>query len=461
MRRPTSSPVINSLIFVAVYSFCCAPAVTAQGLSQSQPESPKITELKRRVESGDKTAVERFWEQVRLAGTPLVEPIDVDKQSSAVTFLWRGNAGTKNVLIMSPIFPWMMVRRQMTNLPGTDVWYKTVRAADDLRFTYLLSENDPRLPFADPYDWPRFKVEPIPDPLNPRKFIRPKDEDDPEDEASAMSLVEMPGAYREPFNKRDERAPAGRLEKHQLASRILGNRRRVWVYTPPGYSNAKAYTAIVLFDGWDYLNLIPTPTILDNLEAAGKIPPVVAVFVANPVEEDVRAKELTCNPKFADFVARELMPWVRSRYRVSNNPRRVTVGGISFGGLAAACVALKRPDIFGNVLSQSGSYWWGPEGYAEVGEWLTHQFVVERKLPLRFYLEVGKLEVFPSTRAGVPINLHATRHLRDVLRLKGNEVFYSEFDGAHEYINWRESLAGALQKLLGKRAAHLIESGDS
>lgn len=362
---------------------------------------------------------------------------------------------------MSPIFPWLMVRREMSNLPGTDVWYKTFRAANDLRFTYLLSENDPRLPFADPDDWPRFKVEPLPDPLNPRKFIRPEDEDDPEDEASAMSLAELPGAYREPLNIRDERVPAGRLDKHQLASRILGNRRRVRVYTPPGYSTAKAYPAIVLFDGWEYLNLIPTQAVLDNLEAAGKIPPVVAVFVANPVGEDVRAKELTCNPKFADFVARELMPWVRSRYRVSKNPRRVTVGGISFGGLAAAYIALKRPDIFGNVLSQSGSFWWGPEGYDEVGEWLTHQFFVGRRLPLRFHLEVGKLEVFPSARAGIPTNLRANRHLRDVLRLKGNEVFYSEFDGAHEYTNWRESLAGALQKLLGKCAAHHIESRNS
>lgn len=410
-------------------------------------------ELRRRLDSGDKTAVERFWEQVRLTGTPLVEPIDNDKQNSAVTFLWRGKAGTSNVLVMSPIFPWMMVRRQMTNLPGTDVWYKTVRAANDLRFTYLLSENDPRLPLADPYDWTKFKVQPSLDPLNPRKFIRPKDEDDPEDEASEMSFVEMPGAYKEPLNKRDESVPAGRLEKHQLASRILGNRRRVWVYTPPGYPTKKAYPAIVLFDGWDYLNLIPTPTILDNLEAAGKIPPVVAVFVANPVEEDVRAKELTCNPKFADFIAQELMPWVRSLYRVSESPKQVTAGGISFGGLAAAYVALKHPDIFGNVLSQSGSFWWGPEGYDEVGEWLTHQFVVEGKLPLRFYLEVGKLEVFPSTRTGIPTNLHANRHLRDILRIKGNEVFYSEFDGAHEYINWRETLAGALEKLLGKQGS--------
>jgi enterochelin esterase family protein len=448
MRPSTALTPIKFSIFILAFALFCALRLTAQ--SPSRLESPKITELKRQLGSGDSAAVETFWKQVQNTGTPLVESIAGDKQHSLLTFLWRGKAGTNNVLVMAPIFPWMMVRRQLTNLPGTDVWYKTVLAANDLRFAYMLSENDPRLPFADPYDWPKLKANPVLDPLNPRKFTYPKDEDDSEGEASEMSLAELPGAYRESLNNRDEKVPAGKLEKHLLTSRILGNRRRVWIYTPPGYSSTKTYPVIVLFDGWEYLNLIPTPTILDNLEAAGKIPDAVAVFVANPVDEDVREKELSCNPRFADFVARELMPWVRSHYRVSTNPKRATVGGVSLGGLAATYIALKHPDLFGNVLSQSGSFWWGPEGYEEDGEWLTHQFVLERKLPLRFYLEVGKMEVFPSTRIGRPISLHATRHLRDVLRIKGNEVYYSEFDGGHEYVNWRETLAGALLKLLGK-----------
>jgi enterochelin esterase-like enzyme len=38
------------------------------------------------------------------------------------------------------------------------------------------------------------------------------------------------------------------------------------------------------------------------------------------------------------------------------------VAGSSFGGLAAAYTALTMPERFGNVLSQSGSYWWWP-GY--------------------------------------------------------------------------------------------------
>jgi pimeloyl-ACP methyl ester carboxylesterase len=43
------------------------------------------------------------------------------------------------------------------------------------------------------------------------------------------------------------------------------------------------------------------------------------------------------------------------------DPRRVIVTGSSAGGLAAAYVALMRPDLFGNVLSRSGAFWRGAE----------------------------------------------------------------------------------------------------
>jgi enterochelin esterase-like enzyme len=50
---------------------------------------------------------------------------------------------------------------------------------------------------------------------------------------------------------------------------------------------------------------------------------------------------------------------------------------------------MKHPEIFGNVLAQSGSFWWKPENDDEY-EWLTRQFVASPKLPIRFYLQIGQ-----------------------------------------------------------------------
>jgi enterochelin esterase-like enzyme len=74
-------------------------------------------------------------------------------------------------------------------------------------------------------------------------------------------------------------------------------------------------------------------------------------------------------------------------------------------------------------------------------------FVTSPKLPLRFYLDAGSMELDRSGQGGAI--LVPNRHLRDVLRAKGYEVFYQEFIGGHDYLSWRETLADGLILLLG------------
>ncbi len=77
-----------------------------------------------------------------------------------------------------------------------------------------------------------------------------------------------------------------------------------------------------------------------------------------------RNRELPCNPSFVDFLVQELPPWVRERYHVTTDPAKTIVAGQSYGGLAAAYAGFCHSDVFGNALSQSGSFWWKPEGGA-------------------------------------------------------------------------------------------------
>jgi len=178
-------------------------------------------------------------------------------------------------------------------------------------------------------------------------------------------MIEMPDAPAQPWLAEKPGVPGGQIEKRRFKSALLKNEREIAIYRPPGYSpKAKPYPLLLLFDEVAYLGdpkqivLVPTPTILNNLIAEQRIPPMVALLVGNvPGQRD---RELPCNPAFFDFLSSELLPWAHGLYNFTADPRQTVVGGSSFGGLAAACAGLRHPETFGNVLSQSGSYHWLP-----------------------------------------------------------------------------------------------------
>ena len=192
--------------------------------------------------------------------------------------------------------------------------------------------------------------------------------------------------------------PQGKLSKLKIKSTILNEERDYAVYTPAGYSaKDQPYNLLLLFDGevWGNgsNNLVPTPTVLDNLVAQKKIPPTVLVLLN---AGSSRNRDLSCSKDFADFLAKELLPEIRRSYRVTADPKHVVVGGSSLGGLTSACAGLMHPEAFGNILSLSGSYWYIP-GWEEMGGafylgdsgWVMQQYLQSPKLPLRFYIEVG------------------------------------------------------------------------
>ncbi len=310
-----------------------------------------------------------------------------------------------------------------------------------------LKLNDPLIPLREIEDmqahWSRYQL----DPLNPRTHTYPKDDEIPDDEDFSFSLLELPDASAQPWITSRPDVAQGRVEMFRLHSEILDNERRVWIYTPSCYEKSgEPYGLLLVFDGLAYIhpNLVPTPTILDNLLHAGKIPPLVAVF-PDSLSMETRSSELPCNPSFVEYLTSELLSWVRERYHVTDEPARTIVAGSSYGGLAAAFVGLTAPQVFGNVLSQSGAFWYNGSGRHDIdAEWmLPRRFVEGPHLPLRFYLEAGLLE---RTRDADMVLCN--RHMRDVLEAKGYEVTYSEYMGGHDYICWRGSFADGLLALV-------------
>lgn len=406
--------------------------------------SPRIAGLRKEVESGKNEAIEFFWKEIRKQGTPLVEPLENNDKDMLVTFLWRARGETRNVFIMW--FPFAAAKPedyQMTRLAGTDVWYRTLKVRRGARFAYKLSPNDP-LGF-DERSFVQRDATAQADPLNPHRWF-----DVPgSSRFEYSSMVELPDAKPQPYIRKREGVPAGKVEKQHIKSALLKNDRDLSVYTPPGYRrDGTPYHLLVVFDESAYLTRVPTPVILDNLLFEKKIPPMVAVLIANPSQE-TRTRELPPNPDFADFLNNELMPWIRANYHVTTDPRQVVVAGSSFGGIASVYAGLRHPETFGNILCQSGSFWWSapkPEPYAEPN-FLAKEFVKSPKLPLRFYMDAGSFEV--DMNGGGGSILEPSRHMRDVLLAKGYEVHYQESVGGHDYLSWRGTLADGLIALLG------------
>jgi enterochelin esterase-like enzyme len=420
--------------------------------SQLSIESPRMQILKEALERADAGVLESFWDEMRECGTPLIEPIEGDDESSLVTFVWRATDPVLGVGVVSLISG--LRENHLTRLLDSDVWYRSWPVANDVRATYQFfprtgapaEENGGALAHFADY---------VHDPLNPKTYVFEKDEEDPDGFELTRSVIEMPNVAPQPLNDRKDGVPAGTVEMRRLKSEILENERRVWVYTPAGYDPDRwePYDVFVLFDGTGFVKMSPLPTILDNLIASGAIPPLVAIMPCS-ISQTARFKELLLHDPFSEFLAKELMPWARETYHLTDHPSRVVAGGASAGGLAAAHAAFGHPELFGNVLSLSGAFPFSPgmlsPGWKGEHEWLTRQIAASETKPIRFHLSAGTLETNSLRDLGGGPNLVlANRHLRTVLEAKGYSVWLHEFAGGHDMISWQGVIPEGLQTLLG------------
>ena len=416
----------------------CVPLIVWEDVNS---RSPHMLQLRKDIMDDKTGTTQEFWKTIEKSGAPIVEPVADSKDSFLVTFVWKGSADTKNVLVDWPrlanAFPDQFL---MSHIDGTDVWFKTMKVRRGTRMFYTLSPNDP----AGERPEGKWQRKEQADPLN---FKR--DPDDPNVPLDrARSLLELPGALPQPWYEKRAGVPRYSLIEEKIKSVALNSERRVLVYTPPGYSKEHAsYQTVYLTDGEDPDGLVFASWTFENLLADGKIPPVVVVRLANP-DRPTRGKDLACNDAFLSYLNDEVVPFVRKKYNTSPDPSRTVIGGDSLGGVNASCAGLRHSETFGLVLSQSGAYQY-PFTEADHADtnWLVQQFIATKKLPLRFYMDAGTNEVGPENQ-GYGLLL-SNRHLRDVLKAKGYDVYYQEFEGDHEFINWRGTLADGLIVLLG------------
>lgn len=396
--------------------------------------SNTISNLKKQIGKGNTEAIPEFINNIKKSGTPLIE--ELDEAHSLVTYIYLGDENTKNVILVPDGDGWDKPdENAMERIEGTDIFYLTAKMPNDVMFDFRFSINDN---YGDDYDnrWENS----IHDIYCTNK-LGMKDEDGNVVKVRG-SYVIMKNAPRLYYTLDKDIPNKGSIEKREVESKILKNKRNIYFYMPYNYSSkANPYKVLVLMDGSDYLNILNAKNVLDNLIYEEKIPPIAAVFITQTEE---RNNELACNDEFVSFVINEVMPFAREHYNLSIKLEDNIIGGLSLGGLIAMYMELKHSDVFGNVLSQSGAFWWSSynlDGKGEIRNYLVEEFEKVNKLPLKVYMETGELE---DRRFIISPN----EQLRDLFLKKGYNVKYSTFKAGHDYLLWGETLGDGLEWLL-------------
>jgi hypothetical protein len=225
-------PKMLSLTYaIAIASLMLANSAFASPQAEQTIESPAINALKGKL-AEDPHSVEIFWQQIEESGAPLVEPIAAAPRESLVTFLWRGDANTRNVVVVSPLALVSLPDARMKPLADTNVWYLTYRMRNDARMAYRFSPNDSLVPFeAEPNFFARMSNFQR-DPFNFKTFDYGGNM-----KASVLELSDAPNARS--IEVRPE-ILHGALKESKLSSAILNNERSVWLYTPPAYDAGRS-----------------------------------------------------------------------------------------------------------------------------------------------------------------------------------------------------------------------------
>jgi predicted alpha/beta superfamily hydrolase len=204
--------------------------------------------------------------------------------------------------------------------------------------------------------------------------------------------------------------------------------RRVAVYVPPRYVAGTVMPFIVGADGPDSLLFVA----LDNLIAAKRVPPMVAISIGNgsgDAQGSERGLEYdTMSGRYAEFVEHEVLPLVERRagVRLTKDPDGRATMGCSSGAAAALIMAWYHPELYHRVLSYSGTFvnqQWPHSDETPHGAWELHERLIPDSpaKPIRVWLEVGDRDLYnPNVmRDGMHDWVLASERMATVLAAKG------------------------------------------
>lgn len=339
--------------------------------------------------------------RVSAEGNPIID-------GDSVTFVWQGESATA---LISDLDDWEENPQPMKQV-RSDLWAYQTKLPQDayIEYAFLDIETGERLP----------------DPLNPRSC--------PNGLGDNNHYFYMPGAAPSRFIRRQRGISKGRLTRYILAADefLIGRNRTVYLYQPP---TDEPCPLVLVFDGQDYIRRGRLIEIVDNLIAQKRIRPIALALIYHGGK--TRLHEYACSDITLGFVDLAVLPLARKELNLidlSKTPGGYGVLGASMGGLMALYSGLRLPNVFGQILSQSGAF--NLFRHELVIMDLVRYFPVQ---PLNVWMDVGRFEYLLSTN----------QEMYSLMSEKGYQVSYREYPGGHNYTSWRDDIWRGLEYLFG------------
>ncbi|AZA53256.1 alpha/beta hydrolase [Chryseobacterium sp. G0201] len=186
-------------------------------------------------------------------------------------------------------------------------------------------------------------------------------------------------------------------EIRTIKSKILNEDRTLNIYLPQNFDKTKSYPIIYLLDGSMNEDFIHVTGLVQFFNQMYAMPETIVVGIANIDRKrdftfhtdlkDLQKDYPTTghSDKFINFLEKELKPYIESQFKTTDK----YLFGQSLGGLLAAEILLKKPEMFNNYFIISPSLWWDDESLLKQANQLLTKIPDTKKF---VYVSVGKGE---------------------------------------------------------------------
>jgi enterochelin esterase-like enzyme/Spy/CpxP family protein refolding chaperone len=157
----------------------------------------------------------------------------------------------------------------------------------------------------------------------------------------------------------------GKVETVEYDSKSVGGKRKMVIYTPPGYSPERKYPVLYLLHGagdnetgWQRQGA--ANLILDNLYADQKLVPMIVVMPNGSLRTPGSERGRGRNSAFETDLLQDILPYVEANYAAQPDAEHRAIAGLSMGGGQALSIGLAHLDTFAWVGGFSSALF-GPQ----------------------------------------------------------------------------------------------------